>query len=87
MTVALLACITSGLSYFIVFTAFPLGGKITGALAAASAPETDYSSASYAALVWEWSNGIKGLSVVEIAFGTPWIADLAASINTIAGFA
>jgi len=83
-TVAELVRVTSGFVYFIGFTSFLLGGKITGALAAASAPETDYSSASYAPLLWSTCTG--KLSYRLIVFGVPWIADLAVSINVIAGF-
>jgi hypothetical protein len=76
----------TGFVYFIVFTSFLLGRKTTGALNALSAPETDYSSASYALTVvinfGDWA-----LSTGELCFGMPWIADLAASINVITGFA
>ena len=76
----------TGFAYLIVFTSFPLRLKIAGALDSTSAPETDYSSASYALTVvinlGDWA-----LSTGESCFGMPWIADLAASINVIAGFA
>jgi hypothetical protein len=74
--------VIAGFVYFIVFTSFLLGVKITGAISGTSDPEIDYSSDSYALTVT--------YSVVRSGgkpdFGMPWIADFAASINVIAGF-
>lgn len=66
-----------------MFTSSPLEGKITGALVATSAPETAYSSASYALTV----TNVGCMSVATPCFGLElWIAEAAASINVIAGF-
>jgi hypothetical protein len=67
-----------------IFTSFLLERMITATLAAASGPATDYSSASYALAVA--TNSVEGLSTGRADFGMLWIADLAASIDVIAGF-
>jgi hypothetical protein len=75
----------TGFAYLIVFTSFHLAGKIAGALVAASAPETAYSSASYALTV-VINFGGSAESTGEACFGWPWIADLADAIKVIAAF-
>jgi hypothetical protein len=78
-------CEIAGFKYLIVFTSFPLRLKITGALFAANAPATDYSSASYALTV-VINFGGSAESTGDACFGCPWIADLAGAIKVIAAF-
>ncbi|MGB9514215.1 MAG: hypothetical protein WBU20_21195, partial [Candidatus Acidiferrum sp.] len=59
---------------------------ISGALKVMSAPEAGYSSASYALTV-VINFGGSAESTGAACFVWPWIADLAALIDVIAGFA